>query len=127
MAEQDLQKQTEDLAKKVGTEQTKVTPITQQVQENELLGTEGKTVSETQAPTLTAQTIDPSDVQKTAKSQPTENLGQVTTPVATALPTLESQTFAGATTDFSASDLIDLDDISDATLSPGATVIPAQD
>ena len=36
MAEQDLQKQTEDLAKKVGTEQTQVTPITQQVQENEL-------------------------------------------------------------------------------------------
>lgn len=127
MAEQDLQKQTEDLAKKVGTEQTQVTPITQQVQENELLGTEGKTVSETQAPTVTAQTIDPSDIQKTAKPQPTENLGQVTTPVATALPTLESQTFAGATTDFSASDLIDLDDISDATLSPGATVIPAQD
>lgn len=127
MAEADLQKQTEDLAKKVGTEATQVTPVTQQVQQDELLSTAGKTLSETDAPSATAATIDPSTIQKTATVQPSQNLGQVTTPTASALPTLESQTFTGASSDFSASDLIDLDDISQATLSPNATVVAAQD
>ena len=106
MAEADLQKQTEDLAKKVGTEATQVTPVTQQVQQDELLSTTGKTLSETDAPSATAATIDPSTIQKTATVQPSQNLGQITTPAASALPTLESQTFTGASSDFSASDLI---------------------
>ena len=127
MAEADLQKQTEDLAKKVGTEATEVTPVTQQVQQPELLDTAGKTLSQTDAPTATAQTIDPSDIQKTAKVQPTPDLGQVTTPVASALPTIQDQNFTGASSDLSASDLIDLDDISQATLSPEATIVAAQD
>ena len=127
MAEADLQKQTEDLAKKVGTEATEVTPVTQQVQQTELLDTAGKTLSQTDAPTATAQTIDPSDIQKTAKVQPTPDLGQITTPVASALPTIQDQNFTGASSDLSASDLIDLDDISQATLSPEATIVAAQD
>ena len=127
MAEADLQKQTEDLAKKVGTKATEVTPVTQQVQQPELLDTAGKTLSQTDAPTATAQTIDPSDIQKTAKVQPTPDLGQVTTPVASALPTIQDQNFTGASSDLSASDLIDLDDISQATLSPEATIVAAQD
>ena len=127
MAEADLQKQTEDLAKKVGTKATEVTPVTQQVQQPELLDTAGKTLSQTDAPTATAQTIDPSDIQKTVKVQPTPDLGQVTTPVASALPTIQDQNFTGASSDLSASDLIDLDDISQATLSPEATIVAAQD
>ena len=127
MAEADLQKQTEDLAKKVGTEATEVTPVTQQVEQTELLDTAGKTLSQADAPSATAQTIDPSTVQQTAKVQPTQDLGQITTPVASALPTIQDQNFTGASSDLSASDLIDLDDISQATLSPEATIVAAQD
>ena len=63
MTEADLQKQTEDLDKKVGSKATEVTPVTQQVQQPELLDTAGKTLSQTDAPAATAQTIDPSDIQ----------------------------------------------------------------
>ena len=43
----DIQTKTEDLAGKLGTAETQVTPITQGVQENELLGTQGQLLSET--------------------------------------------------------------------------------
>ena len=41
----DIQKQTEDLAKKLGTDATKVDAITKQVEPEELLGQEGKTLT----------------------------------------------------------------------------------
>jgi hypothetical protein len=123
----DLETKTEDLAGKVGTAETQVTPITQGVQENELLGTQGQTLSETDVPSVTPKTLDPTTVAKVDKPTATTNLGQITDPVASATATLEGQTYTGATSDFSSSDLIDLDDISDATLSAGATASPAQE
>jgi len=123
----DLETKTEDLAGKVGTAETQVTPITQGVQENELLGTQGQTLSETDVPSVTPKTLDPTTIEKITKPTATENLGQITDPVASATTTLEGQTYTGATSDFSSSDLIDLDDISDATLSAGATASPAQE
>ena len=123
----DLETKTEDLAGKVGTAETQVTPITQGVQENELLGTQGQTLSETDVPSVTPKTLDPATVAKVDKPTATTNLGQITDPVASATATLEGQTYTGATSDFSSSDLIDLDDISDATLSAGATASPAQE
>lgn len=123
----DLETKTEDLAGKVGTAETQVTPITQGVQENELLGTQGQTLSETDVPSVTPKTLDPTTVPKITKPTATANLGQITDPVASATTTLEGQTYTGATSDFSSSDLIDLDDISDAALSAGATASPAQE
>ena len=120
----DIQTKTEDLAGKLGTAETQVTPITQGVQENELLGTQGQLLSET-TPTVTPETIDTTKVGVTAKPVKPDNLGQITSPVASAVDTMEAQNFTGAISDFSASDLIDLDDISNATLSTGAIATPA--
>jgi hypothetical protein len=120
----DIQTKTEDLAGKLGTAETQVTPITQGVQENELLGTQGQLLSET-TPTVTPETIDTTKVGVTAKPVAPDNLGQITSPVASAVDTMEAQNFTGAVSDFSASDLIDLDDISNATLSTGAIATPA--
>jgi len=118
---------TEELAGKLGTAETQVTPVTQGVQQNELLGTQGQLLSETDVPTVTPKTIDTTQVGQTAKPVASEDLGQVTTPVASAVGYVEGQDFAGATSDFSASDLIDLDDVSSATLSAGAMADPAQE
>tara|TARA_R110002126_G_scaffold51933_4_gene141822 strand:- start:3025 stop:4359 length:1335 start_codon:yes stop_codon:yes gene_type:complete len=120
----DIQTKTEDLAGKLGTAETQVTPITQGVQDNELIGTQGQLLSET-APTVTPETIDTTKVGVTAKPVAPDNLGQITGPVASAVDTMEAQNFTGAVSDFSASDLIDLDDISNATLSTGAIATPA--
>lgn len=123
----DFETKTEDLAGKLGTAETEVTPVTQGVQQNELLGTQGQLLSDTDVPTVTPKTIDTTQVGQTAKPVASEDLGQVTTPVASAVDYVEGQDFAGATSDFSASDLIDLDDISSATLSAGAMADPAQE
>ena len=123
----DLETKTEDLAGKLGTAETTVTPVTQGVQENELLGTQGQTLSETNIPTVDPKTLDPTTIGTTAKPTASTDLGQITTPVAGSTAAIQEQTFTGATSDFSASDLIDLDDISNATLSSGATASPAQE
>mgnify|MGYP000001757433 CR=1 FL=1 len=123
----DLETKTEDLAGKLGTAETTVTPVTQGVQENELLGTQGQTLSETNIPTVDPKTLDPTTIGTTAKPTASTDLGQITTPVAESTTAIQGQTFTGATSDFSASDLIDLDDISNATLSSGATASPAQE
>jgi len=123
----DFETKTEDLAGKLGTAETTVTPVTQGVQDNELLGTQGQLLSETDVPTVDPKTIDTTQVGQIVKPVASENLGQVTTPVASAVDYVEEQDFAGATSDFSASDLIDLDDISSATLSAGAMADPAQE
>ena len=58
----DLETKTEDLAGKLGTAETTVTPVTQGVQENELLGTQGQTLSETNIPTVDPKTLDPTTI-----------------------------------------------------------------
>ena len=126
MAEPNLQQQTEDLSKKVGTEQIRTTPVLQDLKENELMSTAGKTLSKTDVPAVVAKTIDPTQLDKTAKPVVTQDLGQIKTPAISALPTIESKNFQGATSDFTTADLIDLDDISNATLSSGAIITPAQ-
>ena len=125
----DFLTKTEDLAGKVGTAETQVTPITQGVQDNELLGTNGQIIpSEPEDITsVTAKTLDPTKIDKVTKPVAPEDLGQITAPVASAVDDIEAKTFTGAKSSFDASDLIDLDDISDATLSAGAIATPEQE
>ena len=116
---------TQDLADKVGSDEVKVEPVLQDIDEDkEILGTAGKTISDTNE--ISPKTIDETQINTVTKPTASENLGQITDPAASAVDTIQQQDFAGATSDFSADDLIDLDDISSQTLSDEAMATPAQ-
>ena len=91
---------TEKLAGKLGTSATEVAPVTQEVQEGELLGTQGQLLSTTDVPTVTPKTIDTTQVAQTAKPVASKDLGQVTTPVASAVDFVQEQDFTGAKSGF---------------------------
>ena len=121
----DLDKKTEELASKVGTDDLKVASTPQTIDEDkEILSTAGKTLSTPS--TITPTTIDTTQIGTVTKPTAPTDLGQITTPVAGATKTIQDQNFVGATSDFSAADLIDLDDISSQALSEEAMATPAQ-
>tara|TARA_R110002012_G_scaffold33584_1_gene98150 strand:+ start:41 stop:1378 length:1338 start_codon:yes stop_codon:yes gene_type:complete len=122
----DIQKQTEDLAKKLGTDATKVDAITKQVEPEELLTQEGKTLTgegTTVQPALLDASGDKTTIQQVEK--PT-GIGLAPTAVTSSIDKINAQEFKGATTDFDISNLIDIEDVSTQQLSDGATITPAQ-
>ena len=107
-----------ELAGKVGTDATKVTPILQGPAEEEQLTTEGVLV-EDRPEAVTPTTIDPDSVASLQMPAKFEGAGQIDA-AAQSLPEIQEQEFVGAKSDFSVNDLIDLDDISNQRLSQGA-------
>ena len=120
----DLQKQAEDLAKNLGSKNIETSAITKKVEDDELLSTEGKVLTG-EGTTLTPKTIDTTALD-TSVSTPTkkENVGQAPEKVTSSLSQIKDQDYAGATSSFQATDLIDLDDIATAELSDKAVVTP---
>lgn len=116
-AEQIAQSKSEELAQKLGTAPAQVTPIIQAPSPGEEVTTEGAVV--TDIPTVTPTTLDPTTVGTIEAPTATPGVGQVDA-ISAGLPALQQQEFAGATSDFSMNDLINLDDISSQTLSDAA-------
>jgi len=119
MAENIPQEVSEELAKTAATDAAlKVTPILQGPSAGETVTTEG-TMATGEGTTVDPTTLDTTSVPDIATPTPTADVGQVAT-TATSLPTLQAQSFTGATSGFDLNDLIDLDDLSNQTLSSGA-------
>ena len=115
---------TVELAKKVGTMATQVTPILKGVTADEQLSTEGAVLDESQPDAVTPTLVDPTAFTPLQTPQKFEDAGQIAT-TATSLPTLEQAAYAGAKTDFSLNDLIDLEDVSSQQLSEAAMATAA--
>jgi len=118
----DLEKQTTDIAATAGTAATEVQPILLQEQQGELL-TSGSNQLGT-APTVSLDTIDPTKVGTLQTPTANPNLGQVTT-TATAQQDIQNMTFQGATSNFNPNNLVDVNQISNNTLSAGAMATAA--
>ena len=121
----DIQKQTEDLAKKLGTDDTQVKGVTQEVKDEELLTTEGKTVDKQDD--IEAKTLDPDSITKQTVPDKDETIGQITGDIKTARDEIEKLNFEGVKSNLleDDEDLINLDDLK-GTLSEGAMADPAQ-
>jgi len=117
------EEKTTELARKVGTMATQVTPILQGPAAEEQLTTEGVLV-EDRPEAVTPATIDPTDFAPLQTPEKFAGAGQVTT-TAQGLPTIQQQDYTGAKSDFSINNLIDLDDISGQQLSDGAMATAA--
>ena len=121
-----IQTKTEDLAKKLGTDATKVKPITKQVEDEELLSTEGKTLTgegTTVQPTLLDASGDKTTIQQVEKP---EGLGQASDTVTSSIAKIDPMKFEGAKSDFDVANLIDIEDVSTQELSDDAKIEPAQ-
>ncbi len=125
----DIQTKTEDLAKKLGTDDTKVKPITKEVEDEELLTTEGKLLAEKDKtvqpqPTL-LDTKDKDDFTIQQVEKP-EGLGQAPETVTSSITKIDPMKFEGAKSDFDVANLIDVEDVSTQELSDDAKIEPAQ-
>ena len=116
------QQKTEELAGQVGTDVTKVTPTLQEQDAGEQLTTEGVLV-EDRPDAVVPSLIDPASVGTLTAPQKMES-GQIAA-VDRGLGTIQQQQFLGAKSDFSVSNLIDVDDVSSQQLSSGAMATAA--
>jgi hypothetical protein len=118
----DLEKQTEEVAATAGTAATEVQPILQTTQQNELLTPNVQTLAV--KPKVVASQIDQSKIQDIATPAKDASIGQVTG-VDSAQADIDAMTFSGATSNFSPTDLVDVNAISNNTLSAGAMATAA--
>ncbi len=113
-----VQTSTEELAKKATSPtDVTVTPVTQTVQPTEVIDRDQGLTSP--APTVTPKTIDPASVGQVAAPAASEGLGVVGSTTLSS-PQIKNAVIEGAKSTLSVNDLVDLDDISTATLSSEA-------
>lgn len=119
----ELEQATQDIASTAGTAATEVQPILQQVQAGEeLTNTSGNMLGA--APTVTPDTVDPTQIGTLTTPVKDPSIGQIST-TTSAQADIDNMSFAGATSNFNPNNLVDINAISNNTLSAGAMATAA--